>query len=152
EDPLQSNFQPSQSRTLLLLVAWRVQQELAPRFFPSILDFYCHRNLATVAAIHERRQWAFGSILPTSLNADPYGATRNGELGWVRGSTARARWTLKDLTNDKCNENSNCYWRLARDRRETRRSVPETRLQRSRKLTKHHQSKSIRSGRECCTG
>ncbi len=33
----------------------------------------------------------------------------------------------------------------------TRRSVPETRLQRSRKLAKHYQSKSIPGDRECCT-
>jgi phage-related protein len=35
-------------------------------------------------------------------------------------------------------ENSNHYWRVARDRSGTRRSVPETRLQRSRELAKHY--------------
>jgi len=43
------------------------------------------------------------------------------------------------------------YRCLARNRSGSRRSVPEARLQRSRKLAKHYQSKSILSGRECCT-
>src|SRR6266478_2820498 len=47
-------------------------------------------------------------------------------------------------------ENSNHYWCLSRNRSGTRRSIPETRLQRSRKLEKHHQSKSIPGNRECC--
>src|ERR1700730_17579284 len=59
---------------------------------------------------------------------------------------------VRELTNGKYGENGNCYWCLARDRSGTRRSVPEARLQRSRELATHYQSKSIPSGRECCTG
>jgi len=42
--------------------------------------------------------------------------------------------------------------RIARDRSGPRRSIPEPRIQRSRQLAKHHQSKSIRRGPECCAG
>ena len=49
----------------------------------------------------------------------------------------------KELTNGKFYENSNSNGCLARDRSGTRRSVPDTRLQRSRKLAKHYQSASI---------
>src|SRR5437660_7998035 len=60
--------------------------------------------------------------------------------------------TVRELTNGKYGENSNYHWCLARHRSGTRPSVPEARLQRSRKLAKHHKSKSIRSGCESCTG
>src|SRR5450432_986081 len=39
---------------------------------------------------------------------------------------------VRELTNGKYGEHSNCYWCLARDRSGTGRSVPEARLQRSR--------------------
>src|SRR6267378_1804227 len=68
----------------------------------------------------------------------------------MRGFAVRKRLTLKGTTNDKRSENSNCYRCLARNRSGSRRSVPEARLQRSRKLAKHYQSKSILSSRECC--
>src|SRR5262245_3710704 len=55
-----ANRFPPQSLTLLFLVTWRVRQELAPSIFPPLSStFYCHRNLAIVAAIHERRQLGF---------------------------------------------------------------------------------------------
>src|SRR5258706_13012051 len=60
--------------------------------------------------------------------------------------------TVRELTNDKYGENSNCYWCLARDRSGTRRSILEARLQRRRKLATHYQGKSLRSVFESCPG
>src|SRR5580698_3082672 len=59
---------------------------------------------------------------------------------------------LEDLIDGKYYEDSNCNGRIAGDRRWTCRSVPEARVQRSRKLATHHQRKSIRGDRECGTG
>src|ERR1700730_9476303 len=53
-------------------------------------------------------------------------AARRGSIGLNR--------TVKELRNGKYGENSNCYRCFARDWSGTRRSVPETRLQRGREL------------------